>query len=396
MKNRILYFVSELRTFAGTGICRVTKEIFRSLSLMPFNDWEVIAVCEDVDGRLVRAHSFVSNLNPHREDKLSLLTIEPRASDIFLSVDLVYDMSNSFRNELARFQFAGVKCFFIFYDLIPLLYPDWYANEDNFFDGNSNFLEMFNFWAKSAIDNADGIICISKSVENELHEWILKHPTTRAIPLKIGYFHLGSNVEQVNLRQELPTNAATILSEINSSISFLMVGTLEPRKGHVIALDAFEKLWSVGCDVKLVIAGKRGWKVDAVIQRIEMHPQFGQKLIWLDGVNDTYLCEAYKSSTSLLALSEAEGFGLPLVEAMHFNLPIIARGIPVFREICSDNATYFTGKDSNELASFLQKWLEIYDATTLHTIPLVKPLSWNGSAEQLIRVVFDMTGNVIA
>ena len=112
-----------------------------------------------------------------------------------------------------------------------------------------------------------------------------------------------------------------------------MVGTLEPRKGHRIALDAFEALWADGLDVCLVIAGKHGWGVDHLAEAIRTHREFGKRLFWHERVDDAGLAQLYSDCDGLIAASFAEGFGLPIVEAGYFGKPVIASDIPVFREV---------------------------------------------------------------
>ena len=67
--------------------------------------------------------------------------------------------------------------------------------------------------------------------------------------------------------------------------------------------------------------------------------------------------QVYDSADALLAASEGEGFGLPLIEAAQHGLPIIARDIPVFREVAGENAYYFSGKDPQTLTEALRNWL---------------------------------------
>ncbi|MFN0630266.1 glycosyltransferase, partial [Bacillus anthracis] len=67
-----------------------------------------------------------------------------------------------------------------------------------------------------------------------------------------------------------------MLSILKQRPSFLMVGTLEPRKGHAQVLDAFENLWKGGANLNLVIVGKVGWMVDLLVQRLCSHPELGK------------------------------------------------------------------------------------------------------------------------
>ena len=123
-----------------------------------------------------------------------------------------------------------------------------------------------------------------------------------------------------------------------------MVGTVEPRKGHRQALAAMEHLWAAGIDVNLVIVGKKGWMMNDMAGQIEGHPELNNRLFWLREVSDEMLDQIYRSAHALLAASEGEGFGLPLIEAAQHGLPIIARDIPVFVEVAGEHAYYFTAR----------------------------------------------------
>ena len=161
-----------------------------------------------------------------------------------------------------------------------------------------------------------------------------------------------------------------------------MVGTIEPRKGHAHVLDAFDQLWSRGLDVNLVIVGAEGWRhlrpnmrrvIPQIIARLRSHPEWGRRLFWVSRASDEYLEKIYATSSCLIAAAEGEGFGLPLIEAARHGLPIIARDIPVFREVAGEHAFYFAGKDSDVLAEAIKQWLVLHERgehpnSELHTL----------------------------
>ena len=62
----------------------------------------------------------------------------------------------------------------------------------------------------------------------------------------------------------------------------------------------------------------------------------------------------------LISPSEGEGFGLPLIEAAQHATPIIARDIPVFREVAGDHAFYFDGLEASALADAIHQWLALW------------------------------------
>jgi hypothetical protein len=163
-----------------------------------------------------------------------------------------------------------------------------------------------------------------------------------------------------------------------------MVGTIEPRKGHAQTLSAFERLWENGYDINLVIVGKKGWLVDELIDRLCYHPELEEHLFWLEGISDEYLEKVYAASVCLIAASEGEGFGLPLIEAARHKLPIIARDIPAFREVAGEYAFYFKGKESTDLVEVIKGWLVLYSKKQHPYSDNMPWLTWKESAKNLV------------
>ena len=166
--------------------------------------------------------------------------------------------------------------------------------------------------------------------------------------------------------------------------SFLEVSTVEPRKGYGQALAAFERLWAKGVDVNFVIVGRKGWKIDELAQKIDEHPENGKRLFWLKGISDEYLNKVYEAATCVLFPSEAEGFGLAVVEGARHGKPLILRDLPVFREIAGENATYFSGLNPEALSACLEKWLDNYAAGQVVSSSGIRALTWEESARMLL------------
>ncbi|MGI0013055.1 MAG: glycosyltransferase, partial [Nitrososphaera sp.] len=83
--------------------------------------------------------------------------------------------------------------------------------------------------------------------------------------------------------------------------------------------------------------------------------------------------------------SEGEGFGLPLIEAAQHKLPIVARDIPVFREVAGAFAHYFSGNSPDALATTLEHWLKLQQAGTAPKSDGMPWLTWQQSTQQLLR-----------
>ena len=93
--------------------------------------------------------------------------------------------------------------------------------------------------------------------------------------------------------------------------------------------------------------------VEPLIARFGALSAKEQRFSWLPKASDATLRGLYRSATSLIAASRDEGFGLPIVEAAKHGLPIIARDIPVFREVGCDGADYFSVTTGKGLSNFI-------------------------------------------
>lgn len=166
-----------------------------------------------------------------------------------------------------------------------------------------------------------------------------------------------------------------------------MVGTVEPRKGHAQTLAAFERLWAQGSDVDLVIVGRQGWMVEPLVARLRTHAEHSKHLFWFEGASDDTLLSLYETSSALLLASEGEGFGLPLIEAAHHKLPVIARDLPVFREVAGEHAFYFSGTSDDSLYDALNRWLAQYAVNRVPSPEGIRWLTWTESVRQLVDAV---------
>jgi len=244
----------------------------------------------------------------------------------------------------------GVEVQFMVYDLLCILTPQYFVE---------GAAEQHTKWLQ-VVTQSDGAICISKAVADELTGWFKANGLERQRPFKINWIHLGADIVSSEMSHDIPSDAEKVLKVLRDCTSFLMIGTIEPRKSHAQTIAAFEILWAQGVQVNLVIVGKQGWMVESLIEKLRHHPERGNRLFWLEGISDTYLEKVYAASTCLIAASEGEGFGLPLIEAAQHKLPILARDIPIFREVAGEQAYYFSSKEPTDLAEAVKIWLNLF------------------------------------
>jgi glycosyltransferase involved in cell wall biosynthesis len=367
---------------AKSGIQRVTRAIARQLLAAPPAGWQVRLVRLDRSVMIYRyANRFMHSLDVGTrglddEDEW----VDSQQGDIFLGLDLVADCVPPAEGWFAAQRRRGVKIYFVVYDLLPVFRPEWFPEV---------IATVFPPWLKTIGTVADGLICISRAVADDLKMWLDASSVERVRKLKLGYFHLGADIESSQPSSGMPDDAASILSAMRERPTFLMVGTVEPRKGHVQAFAAFERLWARHANVNLVVVGKAGWGVDGLPEKLAQHPENGNHFFWMQGISDQFLEKVYESSTCLLAPSLGEGFGLPLIEAAQKGLPILARELPVFREVAGDHAFYFTGDTPEDLAAAVEAWIVLEKEGKAPPSTEMGWLTWKQSAEGIGRVMLE-------
>jgi glycosyltransferase involved in cell wall biosynthesis len=104
----------------------------------------------------------------------------------------------------------------------------------------------------------------------------------------------------------------------------LVVGTIEPRKNQRLVLEAFDRLSRRHQDLALVLVGKEGWLTEDLVADIRAHPEFGRRLLWLEGIDDAELAWLYRNAFLAVTPSRYEGLGVPVMEALHHGCPTIA------------------------------------------------------------------------
>lgn len=371
--------VSELaRTDAKSGIQRVVRSVLRELLISPPDGMRVEPVYSDGAGAYRYARSFTATFLdlPCMPDPDEV--IEGESGDVFLGLDLSAHIIPGMVDYFHALRERGVSVQFVLYDLLPALYPEWFPAE---------LTEHLQRWYVAIAEVSDRIVAISGAVAREYHQWLEHAQLTRRRPLQIGYFHLGADIGSSTPTHGIDKETRLAIAAIAKRPAFLMVGTVEPRKGHEQALEAFEQLWKGDFEATLVIVGKRGWRVDSLVERLNTHVELGRRLFWFEGASDEALESIYASSAVLLAASFGEGFGLPLIEAAKRRLPLIVRDIPVFREVAGVGAMYFRGRSAEELAASLRLALEQWRTQELPDSCLVKTMTWQESKSQLLQAI---------
>jgi glycosyltransferase involved in cell wall biosynthesis len=377
-KRYLFVDITELTKFDGrSGIQRVVRNILREIIDHNNTPLRVEPVYRD-DSVYRYARGFTSRFLG-RSVKLTEAIVDFQPSDIFLGLDLDLSVTKEAIATLRKHQLRGMRVCYVVYDVLPLLRPEWFV------DGMSS---MFSRWLSAISGISDRLICISQSVAATLIQELRSRGLAVNRSLEIVSFVLGSDLEKDIEAQ--PNKLHPLLDSLagcSARFVFTSVATIEPRKGHRQILDAFDILWASGQDVALSLVGNRGWLTALTVRRIQTHPELNRRLFWFEGVSDATLREIYSRSAAVVLASEGEGFGLPLVEAARHTKPIIARDLPVFREVAAEGAFYFSGLSGADLAQAIVDWIDLHLSGRVPRSTSINLRSWNEAAMQLLELV---------
>lgn len=228
------------------------------------------------------------------------------------------------------------------YDAIPLAHPEW---------ANQRLRRLKNWLLRQTAQRADCVIAISASAVDELMDhYRIPRERIRVIPLGIE----RSWFEQV----PAPVTADTLRRFGVAPGYFLFVGTLQPRKNLRVLLQAYDRLPAqIRSQTQLVIAGRYGWGAADIRAELQTRRARG-RVVWLDYVDDAALRALYAGAGAFVFPSLAEGFGLPVLEALASGLAVVASDLPVLREVAGEYATYVAPNDYEAFASAMQRAIE--------------------------------------
>ena len=375
MRHQLLVDITAIvNTDLKTGIQRVVRSVLWELLKTPPAGIHVEPVyCTGEDGYRY-ARKFMSTLLGCDADHWQDDPIETRPDDCLLGLDFDPSLISHHRSLFCDLRNRGVRIFFVVYDLLPILRPDCFPK---------TAARPFQSWIETVTSVSEGLMCISRSVADELLTWLKGVDLGSRRPLKVGYFHLGADIAASLPTHGIEKGFEEALARMSKAPVFLMVGTVEPRKGHAQTLAAFEQLWARKVKARLVIVGTCGWMVEALSKRLRKHEQLGENLFWFEKATDEMLVQLYEQASAMVIASEAEGFGLPLIEAAQHKLPIIARDIPVFREIAGEHALYFSGTAPDDLARAIQRWLALFNKGEAPSAENMPWQTWTDTADQI-------------
>lgn len=230
-----------------------------------------------------------------------------------------------------------IKPVFFLHDLLPLDHPEYFRPQTQ---------RIFKRRLKTIKEFAAAVITSSAENHIRMQEELRSH--NKKAPI-IFNTPLPSQFEGV-----LPDPG--FLKELENKNYFLIIGTIEPRKNHLLLFDIWRQLIKkMKNPPKLICIGAPGWSNNATLRSLSAESSLSKHIMWLHNLAPEYLSALIINARALLAPSFTEGFGLPLREAEALNTRVICSDIEVFHEIMRERATYISPADG-------RNWLKEIEA----------------------------------
>lgn len=231
----------------------------------------------------------------------------------------------------------------ICYDLIPLLFPEFFAAED---------VERFRKYWLQIMPVADLIIFNSRCIEAD----------ARRIASRFGLRLRSTAVAPLGF--DMPAQVqppSTLPGELSPGRYALFVSTVEPRKGHAMLLRVWRKLLARNIpqrnNFRLVFVGRPGWMVEDVLDEIGKASADGT-VLWLKNIDDNELDNLYRAAAFCLYASCYEGFGLPIIEAFAHGKAVIASSGGALPETVGGLSPCLDPADETAWEETMAEWID--------------------------------------
>jgi glycosyltransferase involved in cell wall biosynthesis len=218
------------------------------------------------------------------------------------------------------------------------------------------------------VKKSSALLPVSDYIKNELTAF---YPRLKSTSKIIRAVHNGVN--------DWDTNVPSV--KRNNFLFF--PGNLEPRKNLSRLIKALEIVNASGFELDLHICGPKGWKNSSFYKLVELSPIKNQ-IKHLGFLSEEELINQYMVCLAVVFPSFYEGFGLPVIEALRLNTPVLTSRGTVMEEVAGESATYFDSYDVNSIAETIMTFMKT-GGPPINREKLNR-YTWRRSAESLLEV----------
>jgi glycosyltransferase involved in cell wall biosynthesis len=240
------------------------------------------------------------------------------------------------------------------HDLIPIEYPE-YARQDG--------AALHRKRIETIAALADGIIVNSAATKQSLKPWL--ENAGRDVDIRVAL--LGTH--------DIPEST---LPESSPQVPyFICIGTIEPRKNHLLLLN----LWRSMAETqpphtipRLIVVGRRGWENEQVVDMLERCAALRGHVEELNGCSDRRMHALLRGARALLLPSFAEGYGMPVAEALSVGTPALCSDLPALREAGGIAPDYLDPLDGPNWKAHI---LDYFGRGPLYTAQMQRLTQWH-------------------
>ncbi len=335
---------------------------------IPYYTWNII-------DRLVKAnrHSYAISFFDYNKERNNSQKILSRFSeDVLSNISVKECNSYSYKDLISRALSGFEKIEYLDYSML-------YGKSDGIWHFPNSIIIGAELPEKSVVTVNDVMPAIykgkgywSEATERAFinsHEYLRRREDIQIIAISnstkndlCNYFNI--NEDRVHVVYDAyddltcyPEKNKTVLEKYNIDTNYLLyIGALDPRKGIMDIVEAFENIQK-RYDVKLVLAGGL-WKLyEDKINEIKSKP-FADKIIFTGYVSDEEKRALMSSAEMFLFPSEYEGFGIPILEAMACGCPVITTNSSSIPEVCGDAAIMVDVNNAEQLKDSIEDLLD--------------------------------------
>lgn len=244
----------------------------------------------------------------------------------------------------------------------------------------------FKTFIPLSIKKSRHIITVSESTKHDIMR-LFSSKTGE----KITAIHLGVASPPLKTDAEIKTDLDEL--GLKSKEYFLYVGTLEPRKNIPAIIDGFRAWLNTGScaekQFKLVIAGGKGWFYEEIFQKVSAY-NLKDQVIFTGYINERVKQSLLAHAYLFVYPSFYEGFGLPILEAMRYGVPVITGNVSSLPEVAGEAALLVNPNNSHDIAEAMQQLLEnhrLYNELSEKSRIRAESFTWHQNALQTVTLL---------
>lgn len=372
--------------FDHSGIGHYTRNLVENLLLIDKSNQYFLYADNFLRKRAERQAELAALVDhTHGRGKIVVLPLPPKIKEFLLGTP--YPLKNLIRQDLDVYfapHFTGIaqngftKTVVTVHDVIFLKHPEYWAG---------NLGRYYARRVKIAVQNAKKIIVDSEATKKDLIE-LLNVPENK---IKVVYLGSSDKFKSFNRITEKDIILQKTSQYLDPRYQYILsVGTIEPRKNFEAIVRAFALLpLQIKNRYRIALIGSNGWKNEALSQII-YDSNLKEKVVFPGFIPDTDLPYIYNRADVFVYPSLAEGFGLPVLEAMASGLPVITSNNSSLPEVVEKAGLLVNPQDEKEIAAALKTLIlkpKLAQKLSRLGLEQAKKFSWEKTAKQTLKIL---------